>query len=66
MPQVRMEPFGREFAELAQVCMSAGVWPSGKATAFGAVIPGSNPGTPATCFHEAQYTQPFERTHRRK
>ena len=38
MPQVRMEPFGREFAELAQVCMSAGVWPSGKATAFGAVI----------------------------
>ena len=24
-----------------------GVWPSGKATGFGPVIPGSNPGAPA-------------------
>ena len=26
-------------------------WPSGKATGFGPVIPGSNPGAPATISH---------------
>ena len=35
----------------------SGAWPSGKATGFGPVIPGSNPGAPATVHRDADETR---------
>jgi hypothetical protein len=36
---------------LLHITDAIGAWPSGKATGFGPVIPGSNPGAPATVNH---------------